>query len=130
MTNLSMVGGTSNQSFPAQATLKVWIRKGEVRQVPTKGWARGVWGFFLFFSFFFFFFFYKSFLYFLSFLNTKMVHVNEILPCRRKGPVCLTLSIPGLLMTWQYKEPGHQQPQYHTMASVPEGLARYSAVLL
>ena len=38
-----MVGGTSNQSFPAQATLKVWIRKGEVRQVPTKGWARGVW---------------------------------------------------------------------------------------
>ena len=28
MTNLSMVGGTSNQSFPAQATLKVWIRQG------------------------------------------------------------------------------------------------------
>ena len=44
---------------------------------------------------------------FISFLHTEMAEIPEILHHVRQKP---TLSILQLLMTWQRKEPGHQQP--------------------
>ena len=49
---------------------------------------------------------------FLSFLNSDMAQVVEILPCERQGPGYPIYSITWLLMSWQRKEPGQQQPWY------------------
>ena len=48
--------------------------------------------------------------YFLSFLKTEMAQVVEILLHGRQGPVHPSWFTAWLLVTWQYKEPGHQQP--------------------
>ena len=47
---------------------------------------------------------------FLSSLNNEMAQVIDIPPSRRQRSVYPTYSIPWLLMNWQRREPGHQQP--------------------
>ena len=46
------------------------------------------------------------------FLHTWMAQVVEILPQGRQAPTYLIQSTSWLLMTWQCKEPWHQQPWY------------------
>ena len=45
----------------------------------------------------------------MSFLYIEIGQVIKILPAKDVYP---TKSLPWLLMTWRYKEPGHQQPCY------------------
>ena len=51
-------------------------------------------------------------LHIISFLHIDMTQVVGILPSVRQGIACFTWPISWLLMTWRYKEPGHQQPRY------------------
>ena len=44
--------------------------------------------------------------------NAKMGQAPEILPCGQQGFIEPALSIPWLLITWRFREPGHQQPWY------------------
>ena len=41
-----------------------------------------------------------------------MAQVVEILPHKRLDTVAPTQQIPLLLITWWFKDPGHQQPVY------------------
>ena len=54
----------------------------------------------------------KSFLHFPSFLDFEMAQIDEIISHRWQGPPYFTQSIPWLLMAWQCRKPGHQQPRY------------------
>ena len=54
------------------------------------------------------------FLHYLSFPNIEMVQVIEHFLHGRQGPAYHTQLITWLLMTWQYKEPGHLQ-QWHCL---------------
>ena len=49
---------------------------------------------------------------FLSFLYPDMTQVVEFFPHVRQEPTYFTYSVSWLLMTWWWKEPGHQQPWY------------------
>ena len=44
------------------------------------------------------------------FFSTELSHAVEIIPYGRQGSLHPMHSIPWLLMSWQCKEPGHQQP--------------------
>ena len=47
-----------------------------------------------------------------SFIHIDMTQVLKIHPEVREGPTYSIKSISWLLMSWQRKEPGHQQPWY------------------
>ena len=51
-------------------------------------------------------------LHFVSFLHIDVSEVFEILPQIRQEFIYSTKSISWVLMSWQRKEPGHQQPWY------------------
>ena len=51
-------------------------------------------------------------MHFPSFHNIQMAHVAEIFPRAWQGPNYPAYPLLTLLMTWQRKEPGHQQPWY------------------
>ena len=52
----------------------------------------------------------KIYFHFLSYLNAKMAQVVEMFHSGRQEPLYAAYSVSCLLMTWQCKEPGHQQP--------------------
>ena len=51
-------------------------------------------------------------LHLMSFLHIGMTRAVEILPQVRQELACSKWSISWVLMSWQCKEPGHQQPWY------------------
>ena len=54
----------------------------------------------------------KFYLWFITFLQTDMTPVVEILSHVRQELTYSTQSISWMLMSWRWKEPGHQQPWY------------------
>ena len=58
----------------------------------------------------------KIYLHFLSFLNNEM----PLIPYGRQGPVYPKRLKTWLMMTWQPKETGHQQPWYRIDLVFPE----------
>ena len=52
----------------------------------------------------------NMYLQFISFPHNEWAQTVEILPYQIQNPNISTKSIPWVLMSWQCKEPGHQQP--------------------
>ena len=72
----------------------------------------------------------EIYMYFLSLTTTEMVQVVEMFPGEKHRPVYAVYSIPLLLMAWQHRKPGHQQPWYLKLSSFSSSRVNMQHVMM